>query len=84
MLAEFQEYNRLAYLGDKVNSGESTPEEKNEFMEYLYSHGKITSDQYENYKAGRNAEKIVNMALSVGAIYLMTYLFSQSFFKKTA
>jgi hypothetical protein len=84
MTAEFQEYNRLAYLGDKVNSGTSTEEEKNEFMKYLYTHGKITSEQYENYKAGRNADKIVNMALSVGAVFLMTYLFSQTFSKKSA
>ena len=84
MTVEFQEYNRLVYLGDKVNSGTSTQEEKNEFMEYLYTHGKITSEQYENYRAGRNVEKIVNMALSVGAVFLMTYLFGQLSHKKLA
>lgn len=84
MTAEFQEYNKLACLGDKVKSGTSTQEEKNEFMKYMYAHGKITGEQYENYMAGKNAEKIVNMALSVGAVFLITYLFSQLYSRKSA
>lgn len=72
-------YQRLSYLGDKVKAGNASKTEKDEFMSLLYQNGSISSIQYNEYKAGRNTEDIVNAALAVGAIVLLGYLLSELF-----
>ncbi len=82
MTAELTEYTRLSYLGDKVKSGNATKEEKDEFMEYMYTHGNIDEEQYFSFKNGINADKIVNAALSVGAVVLIAFLLDELFSRK--
>ncbi|MES2004232.1 MAG: hypothetical protein V4450_06910 [Bacteroidota bacterium] len=82
MTAELSEYQRLSYLGDKVKSGAASKEETNEFMDYMYAHGKIDKEQYDNYKAGRNVQNIINATLAVGAVFLMAYLIDELFSRK--
>jgi len=73
------DYNRLSYLGDKVKLGNSTIEEKNEFMLMLYQNGNITQKQYSDYKNNQNAEEIVKAGLAIGAVVLIGYLIKQLF-----
>lgn len=79
MTAELKEYQRLSYLGDRVKAGKATNEEKDEFMQYMYTHGKITKQQYDDYKADRNKDEVVNAALAVGAVVLIAYLIDRLF-----
>ena len=75
-------YERLSYLGDKVKAGTATKSEKDEFMLLLYQNGNISAVQYKDYMAGRNADKIVNAALGVGAVVLIGYLLKELFRRK--
>ncbi len=81
MKTQFEEYKWLASLGDKIRSGQSSIQEKNEFMDYMYAHGEIDKEQYDNYRAGRYTEKILNTTLAIGAISLLTYLLDTLFRK---
>ena len=81
MKTQFEEYRWLASLGEKIRKGQSSSQEKNEFMDYMYAHGKIDQEQYENYYAGRYKEKILNSALVSGVILLLTYLLEALFEK---
>ncbi len=74
MAAELQEYTRLSQLGEKVKAGTATKQEKDEFIDYMYSNGKMTKEQYDDYKAGRNKEEVTNAVLAAGAILLIAYL----------
>lgn len=75
------DYQRLATLGDKVRAGTATKQERDTYMELLYVNGNITQQQYNDYRAGRNADEILNAALSVGAIILIGYLLKAVFSK---
>jgi hypothetical protein len=72
-------YIRLSDLGDKVQKGTATKEEKDEFMSLLHKNGNITSVQYNDYIANRNAENIINAGLAIGAVVLIGYLLKELF-----
>lgn len=82
MSSEYNEYKRLSHLGVTIMSGAATGEEKNEYMEYIYSHNGIDKEFYDSYKAGVNTEKILNAALSIGGIFLIKYLIMDLFSKR--
>jgi len=73
------DYGRLSYLGERLRAGVATIQEKDEYMQTLYQHGKISIAQYNNYISNRNSEDIVNAALSVGAVLLIGYVLSELF-----
>ncbi|WKZ64801.1 MAG: hypothetical protein QY325_08465 [Flavobacteriales bacterium] len=75
------DYMRLATLGEKVRAGSATNQERDEYMELLYRNGSITRQQYNDYRAGRNADEILNAALAVGAIILIGHLLKAIFSK---
>lgn len=81
-MSEVIDFERLSYLGERVKKGDSSKAEKDEFMELLYQNGSITKTQYDDYKANRNLDEILNVALAVGAIALIGYLVSEIFKSK--
>ena len=74
-----QDYHKLAVLGDKLNSGTATKAERDEYMYLLLLNGSITQQQYNDYKAGKNAEEILNAAMAIGAVLLIGYLLKELF-----
>lgn len=78
---KFVDFKRLSYLGDKVKLKTASKEEKDEFMHLLYQNGDLTEVQYKDYKAGRNTQEIVDAALAIGAVLLVTYLIGELFKK---
>ncbi len=78
---KFVDFKRLSYLGDKVKLKTASKEEKDEFMHLLYQNGDLTEGQYKDYKAGRNTQEIVDAALAIGAVLLVTYLIGELFKK---
>ena len=76
------DYKRLSYLGDKVNLGNATKEEKDEFMRMLYKNGSITQKQFNDYQTNQNTEEIVKAALAIGVVILIGYLLKEIFSSK--
>ncbi|MEQ8686992.1 MAG: hypothetical protein RIE86_16945 [Imperialibacter sp.] len=74
---KFLDFKRLSYLGDKVKLKTASSEEKDEFMRLLYQNGDLTEKQFKDYKAGRNAQEIVDAALAIGAVLLIAYLIGE-------
>ena len=81
MDTKLEEYRWLATLGEKIHLGQSSIAEKNEFIEYLYASGKMDKDLYDDYKAGRYAERVLNTALIIGVVALLKYVFEKMFQK---
>lgn len=73
------DYQRLAFLGDKVRGSTASKPEKDEYMRLLYLNGSITEQQYKDYVAGRNSDEILQAALAVGAVLLIGFLISELF-----
>lgn len=73
------DYQRLAYLGDRMRSTTATKAEKDEYMLLLFRNQSITEVQYKDYVAGRNSEEILNAALAVGAVVLIGFLLEKLF-----
>ena len=48
-------------------------------MNILCKNGNITTKQYDDYISNRNAEKIINAALAIGAVVLIGYLLEELF-----
>lgn len=67
------DYIRLSQLGDKVKSNIATKEEKDEYMNLMLKYEKITPQQFNDYKQNKNADEILNGALTIGAIFLLGY-----------
>jgi hypothetical protein len=82
MTTELSAYTRLSDLGDRIRQGVASQQEKDEFMEFMHDHGKIASEQYQEYLSGSNTEKIINAALSVGAVVLISFLLDELFSRK--
>jgi len=72
-------YERLSFLGDKVKLGNASKVEKDEFMNMLYQNGSVNKSHYQQYKANRNIDEIVNAALAVGAVVILGYLIGEIF-----
>ncbi len=68
------DYLRLSQLGDNVKSNIATKEEKDEYMNLMLKYEKITQQQYSDYKQNKNADEILNGALTIGAIFLLGYV----------
>jgi hypothetical protein len=81
-MTAYIDYNRLSYLGDRVQAGLATKEETNEYMCLLCKGGHITQKQYDDYAADRNRQEIVNAALAIGAIVLIGYVLKEIFDQK--
>ena len=46
-------------------------------MELNYRNASITQQQYNDYRAGRNADELLNAALAVGFLLLLGYLLKE-------
>lgn len=73
------DYQRLAFLGDRMRSKTATKAEQDEYMRLLYHNGSISEQQYKDYAAGRNVDEIMNAAMAVGAILLIVFLLEKVF-----
>ncbi|MES2332849.1 MAG: hypothetical protein V4539_24785 [Bacteroidota bacterium] len=74
MKIESEKYRWIASMGNKIKSGAASPEEKNEFVDYMYTHGEIDKEVYDNYKEGKGTERMLHSALIMGAISLLMHL----------
>jgi hypothetical protein len=72
------DYDRLAFLTEKLNSGLASQAEKDEYMKMIYQNGSITQKQYQDYLNGRNTQDIVKAAIIIGGIILLGYLLGKS------
>ncbi len=79
MDTKLEEYRRLATLGEKIHLGRSSIAEKNEFIEHIYTSGKMDKELYDNYKSGKYSERILNTALIIGVVTLLKYVFERMF-----
>ena len=76
------DYIRLNSLSQKLNNNQATKDEKDEYMQLMYSYGKITSQQYQEYLRNKDdSNELVNGALAIGGIFLLGYLLSKLFEK---
>ena len=50
---------RLKYLIDKVKDETATKKEKDEYMDYLYSDGRISESRYKDYKNSRKSDEVI-------------------------
>jgi hypothetical protein len=76
-MTAYIDYNRLSYLGDRLQTGQANEVETDEYMCLLCKGGHITQKQYDDYKANRNRQEIVNAALAIGAIVLIGYILKE-------
>ena len=81
MDTKLEEYRWLANLGEKIRLGESSVEENNEFVDYIYASGKMDKELYDDYREGKYAERILNTALIIGVVSLLKYVFEIMFQK---
>lgn len=75
------DYQRLADLGNKVRDNGASAAERDEYMDLLYRNGSITSQQWQDYRNGKNVDEILKAAVAVGAVLLIGYLI-QAMFEK--
>lgn len=75
------DYNRLLYLKDRIDNNTASTSDKKEYIELMYRNGKITETQYQNYLKNKNADDIINAALTIGGVMLVTWLVSKLFEK---
>jgi hypothetical protein len=65
------DYQRLSTLSQKIQSGNASRTEKDDYMWILFQNGSITRTQYDNYQSDRNRNEILNAGLTIGAIILL-------------
>ncbi len=65
---------KLSTLSQKIQNGNSTKSEKDDYMWMLYQNGSITKNQYDNYNTEKNANEVLNAGLAIGAIILLGLL----------
>jgi hypothetical protein len=69
---------RLTDLYLKVANNSATNMEKEELMRLLLENGSITEKQFNDFIMGRNAEKLLKMALFVAGIILLGRLLQKA------
>jgi hypothetical protein len=65
------DYQRLSTLSQKIQSGNASRTEKDDYMWILFQNGSITRTQYDNYQSDKNRNEILNAGLTIGAIILL-------------
>jgi hypothetical protein len=70
----YTDYNRLSFLGERLQTGQASKVEIDEYMRLMLQGKHITEQQYADYMSNRNRAEIVNAALSIGAIVLIGYV----------
>lgn len=68
------DYQRLSTLSQKIQSGNASRAEKDDYMWMLFQNGSITKTQYDNYQSDKNKNDILNAGLTIGAIILLGVL----------
>ena len=56
-------FDRLAELNEKIQSGKASKREKDELMVLLRENNSISQKQYDDYRSGRNTEDILGLYL---------------------
>jgi hypothetical protein len=75
------EYSRLLELKNLIDNKQASADQKKEYLNILYRNGNITKEQYEAYQKNQNSDEIINAALTIGGILLVTWLITKLFDK---
>lgn len=65
---------KFKILNQKINNGNATKSEKDEYMLMLLNNGNITQEQYNRYKRGEHVDTLLTIAMLAGAILLLTLI----------
>jgi hypothetical protein len=72
-------YNRLLELKRLIDSKQANSSEKKEYLQILHRNGNISKEQYDSFLKNQNTDDIVNAALTIGGVILVTWLVSKLF-----
>ncbi|MBS1569773.1 MAG: hypothetical protein JST45_10055 [Bacteroidetes bacterium] len=62
---------RLTELHKLVSYKQASPAQQDEFMELMYRSGRLTDNQYKNYKNGQMVSVLVSSAMVIAGVYLL-------------
>jgi len=68
---------RLQELNWKINNNIATSAEKLEYMEILHQEGKITDEQLDAYRRGKNSDAILKTAMVIGGALLVLWILNE-------
>lgn len=75
------DYDRLLELKQLIDNKKASPAERKEYLDILLSNGNITRQQYDSYLQNKNADDILNAALTIGGVVLASWLIMKVFEK---
>ncbi|NND77876.1 MAG: hypothetical protein HKN39_06805 [Flavobacteriales bacterium] len=70
-------YDRLLVLKDRIDKKEASHLEKKEYMQLLLEDGRITQKQYDQFLSNQNSDQILDAALTIGGVMLVTWLITK-------
>ncbi|GAB5398979.1 MAG: hypothetical protein Aureis2KO_05640 [Aureisphaera sp.] len=73
-MSRTDDYNRLLELKKLIDRKQASKEEEREFIDLMYSGNRISEEQYENYMSNKNADDILQAAITIGGVLLAVWL----------